>query len=908
MKSICRPFILYTDFLPPSHTAHKNWQYMSWGYFDGISVEKNLFEDGKYDFNKLWEFSGKQKEQFDGSFSQQIVFGFRSEEDTAMIDKKFWNERLDTEEYPFVFLCLLQSDQKGETLKDSWEKRLELETKLSVENQQKAITYLTLDHSDLLLVLRCKSYNKGAETIDSFHRRDSRQASRDNLAAQFSWSHRYSFTIAGVDKELMDQERIDCGSEVVDNAYIFGIERNPGSVNCIYQELKNSDIAAYIAKEKQAIPGFNDELIVLSQVPWKKFLNLYKTHSGILNHTNSLYQSCLIGATTILGKIQPDIPAEAEENKRRERSAFIKKLWEDCMALQIGDKVDAEQNRSIKQALCSIINSMEKFEDSPFAEYIFISTFQPVRMLIDLLREGENEEKRKEIYNSFYEFLKGFSLYAQNSVRSDRQLIQTPDFNLRLYEIPARMNSFYNAFIYSMKCFLNNSSKKEGSSEHFYEFLTCPGMNSNMQVEELFTMISTKQRLFLVDIPEHQAYDPQLMMIMLGHEVGHFVGSEMRSRDIRYKYILKGLARVFSRYLKQELIEGYGKKNAREYMNEELYWEGHLEKKLFQYMDELYGVKKEDRNGLLQMEESDVGWAETFLENYGHHSRVMCKLLPDIMTRVICENKEVLFSYLYEQEFQCVLADAAAEEDLENRMKEAVSRKKDLQEMIGDLADSFVGYDAFGKERLNEDFAVNMLVGFTKECVADLMGILSLRLSASEYLRSIMKNIQEQGRAGKIRDSHMLRVMLVTRSMICVSDRKEPEDYYWEDEELMELQIGSNGIDELARFTKELVKRLNLYFGAETEESLIGETPADGKGPIAAFYDFKVLDYLAKYLLSCRRLFYENQKEQSLQKKKEQEKLFRMYHIFDEEDIENVIGQMQICIDEYRDRVREELC
>ena len=154
----------------------------------------------------------------------------------------------------------------------------------------------------------------------------------------------------------------------------------------------------------------------------------------------------------------------------------------------------------------------------------------------------------------------------------------------------------------------------------------------------------------------------------------------------------------------------------------------------------------------------------------------------------------------------------------------------------------------------------------------------------------------------------MLRVMLVSRSMICVSESKEPENYYWEDRELLELQSGSNGTDELARFIRELVKRLNFYFGAETEESFPGEIPADGKGPMAVFYDFKVLDYLLKYLLSCRRLFYENQKEQSLQKKKEQEKLFRMYRIFEEEDIENVIGKMQICIDEYRDKVREELC
>lgn len=906
MKNICRPFILYTDFLPPSYEPHKDWQYMAWGYFDGIRVEKDLFEDGGCDFNKLWEFSGRQKERLDGSFSQQIVFGFRSEEDAEEAEKSFWDEeKVRRQEYPFIFLCLLQSNQKGVQLKDSWKKRRELEQRLSIGKQQKAITYLTLDHSDLLLVLRCKSYNTGAKTIDSFHRKEGGQNSQDGISLQFFWSNKYSFTIAGVDKELMEQDRIDCGGEVVDNAYIFGIERKPGSINPIYQEIKNSNIGRYVDKKKQAIPGFNDELIVLSQVPWNLFLQLYRNETGILNHTNSLYQSCLIGATTILGKIQPDILTEAEEQKKRERSKFLEGLWKDCMNLEIKNGIDRGQNRSIRQTLCSIINSMEKFEDSPFAEYVFFSTFQPMRMLIDLLQEEQDRGKEREVYDSFYKFVKGFSFYAQNSVRSDRQLIQTPDFNLRLYEIPAKVNSFYNAFIYNIRSFLNCSPQEAGVKSHSYEFLTCPGMNSNMQVEELFAMVSTERRLFLVNIPEHQAYAPQLMMVMLGHEVGHFVGSEMRNRDIRYDYILKSLARIFSVYLKKELIKKYGEKSGREYMEEELYWKEHLEKRLWEYMDGVYRVKKGGQDGVLYMEQDDVEWMEKNLNNFGHHSLVMRTVIPYGMVRALRKEKEMLFSYLYEREFQYIWASPEEEEDTEKRKKDAEKGKKGLQEFIDTLADSFIGYDTIDKERLNGDFAINMLIGLTKECVADLIGILSLKLSLEEYLCSILENIQGQRTIDDIEDAHVLRVVLVISCMLRPSSGIDGR-YYWDQGELLRLQGEGYSTDNKALFSRVLVEQLNYYFISKEEAGDRGEPPIDEKHRMAVFYDSEVLGYLIKYLQSCKKLFYENQKIMNPENE-EHKKLLKMYRIFEEEDIEEIIGQMQICIDAYRDRVRKEL-
>lgn len=140
--------------------------------------------------------------------------------------------------------------------------------------------------------------------------------------------------------------------------------------------------------------------------------------------------------------------------------------------------------------------------------------------------------------------MKGLNLCVQNSIRSDRQFMQTLDFDIRIYNTPVRLNAYYNAFIYQMKRFLNMAGPASQPQEHEYEFLTCLGVTDNVKVRELFRNMSDGKRLFLVSIPENQTYDMRLMMVMLGHEVGHFVGQALRNREYRYSCAIQLMAKI----------------------------------------------------------------------------------------------------------------------------------------------------------------------------------------------------------------------------------------------------------------------------------------------------------------------------------------------------------------------------
>lgn len=74
-----------------------------------------------------------------------------------------------------------------------------------------------------------------------------------------------------------------------------------------------------------------------------------------------------------------------------------------------------------------------------------------------------------------------------------------------------------------------------------------------MYVEELFEGKSLDKRLFLVNIPESQIYNLEQMMVMLCHEIGHFVGGQLRERSTRKTYLIKALARMMSQYYRSSI-------------------------------------------------------------------------------------------------------------------------------------------------------------------------------------------------------------------------------------------------------------------------------------------------------------------------------------------------------------------
>lgn len=879
MRNIVRPFTLYSDFLPAGKES-RAWEYLAFGYFDGVNVGDNLFEDGEWDFGKMWQHSEKEKEALDGSYTEQTIFGFRTEEQEDGADARFWNS-VESDQYPFLFFILLQDELFGDDLSELCKERSRLEKDLSANEEVIAVSYLTLDSSDLLLVLACKEYALGVRLIDSFH-----TGKENSVLCNSGWKLCYSYTVSSVKKSFLnDTSRVNALKEILDSAYIHVIEKYPGSIEKIYR-----DIVGQCPKdvEKKAVLGCNDDLIILKDVPWSFFLKMYQDNIGVLNHSCRVYQENIIGVTTIIGE---------KEEKRviregRACSDFYTmsgKLRNECRKLRLDH--DSSRGRVVRKELLSVLNSLEKYEKAPFHDYIFVSALRPMEMLIEMIKEADKEDDADK-YDFFYDFLTSFNMYTQNSVRSDRQFTEVPDFNIRIYDIPAKMNALYNAVIYDLKSLLNGSGCSE--EKHAYEFLTCPGVANDMQVREVYPELLKNKRLFLVDMPEKQVYSPKLMFIMLTHEISHFVGRKIRERDFRYKCVVRMVS---------DIITGYYYQNLSEYVGDQAhfnkitqtedgvsYWQVFRDqtvKQLECYMqwensDEFIGMRFSQES----LDEEAREWWKERVELYGSHSDMLISLMADHLCRV-CQEQD-LFTYLTKREYLYQL-------QKEGKRETARIEEEKLKAVFEKWSWEFCEISDWNPSDWGARSILQNLMYLLKECFADLGAVMILQLSVKEYLEAILSNARDQGVSVDVlvrQKADMIRGALVC---LCMVNQEENCPQRWT-------------FDDVFDVTEEEGDIAGLAAAVWTEMSIYAEDYEKEPWEIGAetyiLYSAPVLLNALHYLVTCRKNFELHLKEDIRQIQKQ---ILDMFGIFSGESVEHVIVAIRKYIDNYRQKLAEDL-
>lgn len=318
--NICRPFTLYNDFIPPVSEDHDDWRYLSFGYYDGFERGDNLFVEGTYNLQHMWKYYLQQSEKLNGSYLSQILCGLREEEveGESITDKEFWDKETMEQEYPFVFLSLIQIDENKDNnrnFRDGWDRRSEFERGINTGNTcYKVIVYMSFDSSDLILVVRSKSYMTGAKFIDQFHGKEGRNI----LKTSFGWKLKYSFTVASFNKNAIDSKSFSA-DEKISRVVVYLIERCPGGIDDYIVHLRNWGKEKEVDKDKleafiesrHTILGCNDEVFEIKDISWRKLLELYREKEGIFNSTNGHYKACLNGITTIIG-----IKKQVESNEQ----------------------------------------------------------------------------------------------------------------------------------------------------------------------------------------------------------------------------------------------------------------------------------------------------------------------------------------------------------------------------------------------------------------------------------------------------------------------------------------------------------------------------------------------------------------------------------------------------------------
>lgn len=904
---ICRRFVLHNDFIPPTDKAH-SWDYLSFGYYDGISVGENIFHGNGCNLVDLWEDNINTVERLDELESMQLIYGFRTEnEGDSNTDRHFWKDMGEDTAYPFVFFSMLQFEEDGRNhLKELFQRKQQVETRFASESECKAILYLTLENSDLILVLRCRDYNKGAKIIDDIHRSEVFYQLEDKV-----WKIRYSFTVPAVDKRFLNRkEEYPSWGSRVNCAYIYVTERYSGSIDLFCQALESRLGKGHIDK-KQSVLGYNDELIALRDLHWDVFLALYRDVSGLLNHSSHEYQTYVTSITTIIGLIQeetsvlPDASAflyyrnmdYAPIEDRGERYSFCSFLKEKLKKISESISKYPVLHKNMVQSLHNLVHSLSKFESSHISENLFFPSACSIHMLIMVLHELFTENNALDeilCYQDYQRFLNALNLYAQNSARSDRQFTQAMDFNVRIYNLPVKLNAFYNAFIYYVKEFLNAppalSPRSNGS--HSYEFLTCPGVSSNMHVEELFMEQSADKRLFLVNIPENQAYDLNLMMIMLSHEIAHFVGSSIRNREVRNQRLREALCRMVVLYYR------YNMRDVLDMEKYEKYWselEQVMDESVKEYQDNLYIIdcfKKKYIKPEHETEEdyqSKIKSIMEFRRGLRYHSQIVEEDLADAMASVIRSKQNFFFQpILYQTYMERYKASGGEDKSdhVREQQRDSLYRcSMELMQVRRDL-----------KDIINFETMIDLLMDLCKECLSDIIGVMMLELTPGQYFDALLQSAKDQGRADALVNMNvneiLIRASLVTSCMIQTKDGREL-GYGWGGD--MSVQDSRNP------HSTDFSQKINVFICQyiKDDNPKIWERNDMNDRICNYLCDKKLLQSIRQYLMQCRETFAAKVGD----KKEMQKGIISIFSITKSETLDSMMLQLQLIIDDYRKRI-----
>ncbi len=735
--SICRAISFVSNHVPEpveDEDLVVNTEYVTLGFFDGMRTKRVPLDYKNTDFMPLWEHSVRTADESQGAHSIQTVLCFGSDEWNQVSDGTFWPEEGDgndiDSEYPLCFTVFLQLKEYAAGL-DGLEGRCRQFNDIlsaSLKDMGVYYTYVTIDKNDFVVCIKSKYYNDTVDVIKSLHSKEIEVI--------------YSYSVVSVRRSILDALDQPGRPEVLfsDKNMIYSICLK-GVVNSYHYDgsgfepyirldEKYADFCEKLMREIEPegdwktydILGESDFRLVARRVILGKLLRQLGK-KGMLHPLNEDYKFCFFISELLLNRYD-DGPVNV--------SAADKWLWNVNMKKQsvavkgndilgnmpnmtgildrFGGKRIDERLVTIAAAVRQLIYSLRVLEASPAKKYDFYSMYKPLEFLVEILED--KLEKGEEIgeYALIYDFIHKLSMTFHGTLRTDIQFFQIRDFNVVLHYAPAKLRAFYSLLAEKLSTFFSHIGVKDDCE---YQSIVSPGLFRGTSVKQLFSDDGDKKILLLITIPEKNLYIPRWTMIMLTHEVPHFVGGELRMRNDREYAVFRAISRIeeleVKRFVDLELgkVPGY---DGREFLNNHVLYDG---------LNSFYDRFRDQAA-------RETGIADAYRGYARHTPSILQTLYREYCLRM--RDKDVLD--FVEAVRQCFLLNLRKfrQQDMELTATDLSMAFKELTEDMRD----FIRH--FQTDMLH--VLIDQLLGDCKETFADAMAILTLRMSPEEYLRS----------------------------------------------------------------------------------------------------------------------------------------------------------------------------
>ncbi|MDE5698539.1 MAG: hypothetical protein K2I96_14205 [Lachnospiraceae bacterium] len=685
-------------YIPKTFPEHDQEEFIAVGYFDtilykGIQIDPQSQHPFISGYQVMSRWKREEKEHLiDYSSQEQILYtniGKAQEEDgTCFAEEtinRFWNE-VDS---PYLFLSMVHIEHTGN-----------LETvlkKIKDVFEQDFLSYVSFDYCDIIIFakkLRIKQFLDKVKELYAAYRIPGKRAIVDTFS-MVSFNMKY-FEEKSEGKDGQDDE--------------YKSEKFQATINLSVRDYEgfrewyqNGELEGCPTNQYKMF-GRHDISIVNENADNEWLMNVMRKFRRDRDR--------LFWTLETFIKLDPDdIHVERLDNDVSERvyQSVKCELEQKIGKLNtVVKELGIEEDSNFVLAVCEVRDCICSILKNSFAEEFIYCMYESFQHFIEYMTaefqslesgyDGKRKEKLAEMYDKYFTAL---NTLVNSTMHGERQFIQATAFNAIFYTVPPKIMAFYNAYISRVREILTD----KGCSNKF-TFLIYPSFSPVMSVKSIASEDRPPcDRIITIKIREKTMYDIMDVSHQIVHELAHFIGADLRCRDLRKKYLLytmlsclvticylddKDLTRVLRMYVDETGMELKGEDG-----------------ETFMYMDEMSKMSGTLVDTLLYDRNDDV--RDVFKKYYrsapesgtGESDKTLFEM------GIIEPGSQTLYKQLFAERF--------------GSQKYEIFRDG-LQDMpVENLRDFW-------------DFADGLLPSVYRECYADLQMVLILGVGPENYL------------------------------------------------------------------------------------------------------------------------------------------------------------------------------
>lgn len=538
--NIIRILNLYKQHCLNDYSKKAKKDYSCWGYFDCMSVELVqsrgelglLMGKDNIDMTDLWYESAGSTKELNGYYGQQSIGMFRYEkeeeqEEKVIKDKDFWDE---DNKSIILIACMIQVEDAK--VKESIE---EIERLISDNVKHiPGIVYRTFDNCDILLFLKGNSY------VDMF----------DFISEVGKCKEiKYKYSICGIAKEYL--EKLDENGRI-DEVEYYNSKLVNDKIEEIWLEVVSDEkvnldgILTDYNYTYAKILGNMDYIIRIKDTDMRHVVCLLRGKYEEITHQNAGISNGIYNmSTVILPKWE-----EVEQGAEPSRDSLGKvETGKKCIneiegLLKLKEKVEGSKNEVLYSnwlALIRFLNVLSQYENSVFSKDIFRIIFPSIKLMrskfediiqIYSITRNITEEEYNNILD-FEEYISEVDGMIQHLFHTSQTFLAVSGYSGSMYDIPTGLLLFYMAYAHKLIDIFNDSGQE-------FMCLICPLLNHKPEVLEIKTKTRDGEKSLLnICFAQRHMYMPRAFLVILSHEIFHYIGEGSRCRKDRTDHLIK---------------------------------------------------------------------------------------------------------------------------------------------------------------------------------------------------------------------------------------------------------------------------------------------------------------------------------------------------------------------------------